>query len=114
MRLRAVGSIDADGGEEVGGPAVDIVFAHGGAHVAHAGDLFVDGHGDGALDGGGELPHIVGIHEQSVREFKGGAGKAAEDQHALTIVAGSHEFLGHQVHTVVKRGHHTEVGGAIK
>src|SRR5579864_6168698 len=103
MRLRPVGSVDADVGEvgeQIGGPAVDVVFADGGAHVAHAGDLFIGGHGDGALDGRCELSDIVGIHQQSVREFKGGAGKAAENQHALIIVTRSHEFLGHQVHTV--------------
>ena len=49
--------------------------------------------------------HVVRIHDQRFGQFTCGAGKAAEDQHALQVVTGGHEFLAHQVHAVVQAGH---------
>ena len=43
----------------------------------------------------------------------GCAREAAQDQHAVKIVARSHEFLRHQIHAVVQRRHQAEIGGAV-
>src|SRR6202140_3842855 len=66
------------------------------------------------MDCGGELLGSVGIYEQRIGELQGRAGEGAQDQYTTIILARSNEFLGHEVHSVVERGHHTKRGGVIE
>ena len=66
-----------------------------------------------SANGFGGLLDVVRIHQQSVAQFARGSGELAQDQYAAFVAARGEELLGHQVHTVVQRGHQAEIGGAI-
>src|SRR5260221_654686 len=112
--LLALRSLDADFaevGNEVGGPAVDIVFQNDLAHAGHQLTLLLFAHFDGLANGAGELVHVVGIDEQRVTKFLRSTGETAEDKHTAIVFAGGDEFLGHQIHAVVERGDQAYRGG---
>ena len=115
-RLDPIGSVDANLGEigkKIGRPAIDVVFPDVVPHAPHALGLFLLGHLEGAMDGLGNLLHVVGIDQQGVGKLVGSAGESAEDQDALFVVAGGDKFLGDQIHSVVQRGDHAHGGGAV-
>ena len=71
-------------------------------------------HVERAADGRGRLGHIERIHEQRFDQLTRCAGKSAQDQHAVIVIARGHEFLGDQVHAVVQAVDDAEIGGAIE
>ena len=60
----------------------------------------------------GGLLDVVRVDDQRLGHLARGAGEAAQDQHALLVVARGDELLAHQVHAVVQAGDHADVGGA--
>ena len=62
------------------------------------------------------FPHRGGIErvdDQRLEQFLGRARKHRKDQHALFVIARCDEFLGYEVHAVVKTGDHADIGRAI-
>ena len=94
------------------GPAEDVELAHRHAQARHALALLGRGHRRRAMQRIGGLFDVVRVHDQRLGQLARGAGEAAEDQHALLVVARGDELLAHQVHAVVQAGHHADVGGA--
>ena len=66
-----------------------------------------------ALQRVGEGVGGVGIDEQRLGHLARGAGERREDQHALAIVARRDELLRDEVHAVVQRRDHADVGRAV-
>ena len=83
------------------------------AHALHARVTLFGRHFQRAANGFGELLDVVGIDEERVAQFAGGAGELAEDQDAVFVLARGDIFLGDEIHAVVQRGDHAEIGGAI-
>src|SRR5262245_59614717 len=101
-------------GQQDAGPAVNVVLADVGPHAPHAGATLGHFHLDGLPDGLCHHLQIVRVDEQGVRQLTRRSREAAENEHAVLVVAGRDEFLGHQVHAVVERRHHAEVGAPIE
>ena len=63
----------------------------------------------------GELIHGVGIDQQSVGEFLGGAGEARQHQHARIFgILRRDVFLGDEVHAVAHRRDQADVARAVE
>src|SRR5271157_978360 len=101
-------------GQKMRGPAVDIVFVNNFAHAGYASGLLLGAQVQGLVDGIGELLDVIGIDEQSVGEFVRGSGKRTEDQGTLFILTGSNEFLGNEIHSVVKRRDQANRGSPVE
>src|SRR5579863_10477079 len=115
--LLALRSLDADFaevGDEVGGPAVDVVFENDLAHARHQLTLLLFTHFKRLTNGTGKLVHVIGIYEQRVAQLLGRAGETAQDKRAAIVFAGGDKFLGHKVHAVVERGDQAYRGCAIE
>jgi len=90
------------------------MFAYRVSHALHPPGLLLFGHLQRPMDGISELRNVIGIDQQRVREFVRCACKSAEDQHSLLVLARGYVFLGHQIHSIVQRGHHAEGRSAVK
>src|SRR5580704_11508457 len=104
--LDALRSIDAyfrQIREKMRRTSVYVVLAHVRPHPFHASDLFFLGHLQRAMNRFGYLLHVIGIHEQRVRQFVRGPRKRAQHQHSPFVRARRNEFLGHQIHAVMQR-----------
>ena len=69
-------------------------------------------HRRGAVQRVGGLLDVVRVDDQRFGHLARRAGEAAQDQHALLVVARRDELLADQVHAVVQAGDHADVGGA--
>src|SRR6267154_249079 len=101
-------------GEKIRRPAVYVVLSHSMPHPLHPARLLLLRHLQRPMDGFRELRDIVRIHQQRIRKFVRRARKGAKNQRPAFVVARSHVFLGHQVHSIVQRGHHAEGRRAIE
>src|SRR3989338_6489912 len=54
------------------------------------------------------------MEDQGTPYLTGGPRKLAQDEHSLSIRSGGDELLGDEVHSIMKRGHQTQIGGLIK
>ena len=55
------------------------------------------------MDGVGELLDVVGVDDDGVAQARARRRRRAEDQRAAFVIARGDEFLGHEIHAVVKR-----------
>ena len=114
-RLDALAQAPASGiGQHAAGPAVDVELAHRHAQAGHALALLGRRHRGGAVQRVGGFLDVVRVDDQRLGHLARGAGEAAQDQHALLVVARGDELLADQVHAVVQAGHHADVGGAVQ
>src|SRR5262245_18544235 len=95
-------------------PPVNVVLAYLAAHAVHAVTPLFGGHGDGTMNRGGHVLDVVGVHQQRIAKVVRGAGESAQDQDAVVIVARGDEFLGDEIHAVVERRDHAEVGEPVE
>src|SRR6267143_2994591 len=96
------------------GPPVDVVLADDLAHPGHARRPLLR---RGLHRGADRLRHlieVVGVDQQRVAQLARAPREAAQDQHTVPVVANGDELLGDQVHPVVERGHHAEVGVTVE
>src|SRR5688572_32354995 len=84
--------------EQESRPAEDVVLPYVAPHPTHAGAAVLRIHGHGAMDGRGDVLHVVGVDQQRVPELVGGPREAAEDQGAVVVVARGHVLLRDEVH----------------
>src|SRR5665213_1058674 len=94
-------------------PPVDIVLADVGAHALHADAALFRRHLQSAVDRVRHLVRVVRIHQERIGQLMARAGEAAQDQHALVVVARRHEFLCNQIHAVVQRRDQAEISGPV-
>ena len=59
------------------------------------------------------LIDIIGVHHECVRQLAGRTGELAENEDALLIVPCRDEFLGDQIHPVVKAADDAQIGAAV-
>ena len=114
--LASLRGVQPDGrqiGDQAAGPPIDVVFAHVGAHARHARAPLIGWHFQRPPNRVGKFLDVIGIHHQRIRQFVTGAGKAAENQHALLVGARRHILLRHQVHPIVQGSHQAEVSGPV-
>src|SRR5579859_612400 len=114
LAFRTLGADFAEVGNEVGGPAVDIVFQNNLAHAGHGLSLLFFAHFQGLVDEAGQLVHVVGIDEQSVAKLLGSARETAQEQNAAIILAGGDKFLRYKIHAVVERSDQADRSRAIE
>src|SRR5439155_21981146 len=100
--------------DQVASPAVDVVFFDHLLQALHSGGLLLEFHLQREANGLGQLLGVVRVHDQGVPQLAGRSRELAQDQHALLVVAGGHKLLGYKGHSVVERGHHAEVDGAVQ
>ena len=60
------------------------------------------------------LGQLISLPGATVAIVSGRAGEAAENQDALLVKPARDELLRHEIHTVVKRADHTEIGQAMQ
>ena len=97
------------------GPAIDVELAHGacaGSPCARA--ARPRGMVSACWMASAHLLDVVGVDDQRLGQLARRAGEAAQDQHALLVVARGDELLGDQVHAVVQAGHQADVGSAVQ
>src|SRR5579872_3898899 len=93
--------------DQVCGPTIDIVLAHGAAERLHATLDLRRGHFQSGVNGVRNQLGIVRIHDQRVVQFPAGAREAAQDEHAAVVVARRDVLLGDEIHAVVEGGDQT-------
>src|SRR5436190_17025996 len=84
-------------GEHAAGPAVDVELAHRRAQARHALALLGRRHGDRAQQRVGRFLDVVRVDDQRFGHLARGAGEAAQDEHALVVVARRDELLAYEV-----------------
>ena len=73
------------------------------------------GHRERGRDGPRHAVDIVRIDQQRGIQFIGGAGEFRQHQHAgIGGILRRDIFLGHEIHAVMQRRHHADLGGAIE
>src|SRR5437870_1238136 len=95
-------------------PPVDVVLADDLAHPGHAGRPLLRRRLHRRADRLRRLVEVVGVDQQRVAQLARAPREAAQDQHAVPVVANGDELLRDQVHPVVERGHHAEVGVTVE
>src|ERR1700687_3611646 len=100
-------------GKQMSRPAIDVALAYVMAHALHAFGLLRLGTFQRPVEGCCELRNVVGIHQQRIGKLLRGPRKGAEDERAPPVVARGNEFLGHQIHSVMKRRDHAERGRVV-
>src|SRR6266581_9607464 len=99
--------------QQQAGPPINVVLPHGLAHPRHPRAPLLRGHGHRGPDGVGHAIDVIRVDEQGIAELGGGARELAQDQRPVLVVAHRDELLGHQVHPVVQRGDHAEIGVTV-
>ena len=112
--FRTLGTDFADVGNEVGGPAINVVFQNDFAHARHGLCLLLLAHFQSLADGAGQLVHVVRVDEQRIAQLLRRPGETAQDECAAIVLPGGDEFLGHEIHPVVERSDQANRSRAIE
>src|SRR6516225_9858445 len=82
--------------ENVGAPEIDIMLLDIAAHPAHPLVAFRVVHLEAEMNRIGHGVDVIWVDEESIMEFDCRSSEAAQDEHAVLIVARGDEFLGYQ------------------
>src|SRR6204780_2138018 len=103
----------AERSDEAAGPPVNIVFLHQRAHAPHSSDHLTDVH----LECPGNCPagglDVVRIDNDGVIQFPRCPCKPAKNPYTSLILTRSDVFLSDQIHPVMKRRDHAQMGNAV-
>ncbi|CRK33032.1 hypothetical protein BN1708_005977 [Verticillium longisporum] len=72
------------------------------------------GHGDGVVEGVGELLGVPGVDDEGAGEGLGGAGELGEDHDAVTLALRGNVLVRDEVHAVAGRGDEADVRDGVQ
>src|SRR5262249_3980111 len=72
------------------------------------------GHRQCLMNAASHLFHREGIDEHSAHQLPGSAGEATQDKHTIFIKPAGYEFLGDQVHAVIRGADDAEIGQPVE
>lgn len=101
-------------GDEAGTPPSRGVLEDVALQLAEVGLALVGSHGDGVVDGVGELFRVPGIDDEAAVEGLCGTGELGEDHDAVVLALGGDVFVRDEVHAVAGGGDETDVGDGVE
>ena len=80
------------------------VLLHVAVQLLEVGGAGLGAHGDGVVEGGGELLGVPRIKNQAAVEALRGAGELGQDHDAVALLLAGDVLVAHEVHAVARRG----------
>lgn len=82
--------------------------------LAVVGLAHLGGHGDGVVDGVGELLGVPGVDDEARGERLGGARELGQDHDAVAVALARDVLVRHEVHAVARRRHEADVRHGVE